>query len=223
MTNAAVGCALVVLALVGGCAPAPAAPSAERVDVLDYVVGSAGWWPRLGNQLQHQGVDYDRQEVCWAKHGNPRFFECWRWDDAFFYHVVDHGVDGDTGESYRFVDGRWMPRMIPLDTEWRLDIDTRIVWFDAACGVNAARSGSFRYHQRVWREAARDAGGDIGVRDTLVLEYTPEDPAGGPPAPELFYFARGAGWYEWRRGANRVVFNRLGGPFVAIARSIVCR
>ncbi len=195
-------------------------PPPAAVDVLSYIIGDAAVWPRMGNQLQNQVVDFERREVCWPKHGNPRFFECWRWDDEFVYHLVDHGVDGNTGQSYRFADGRWMPRMI--DGEWRLDVDTQITWFDQACAVNPDRSGPFRYHQRVWREAERDGGGDVGVRDTLVLEYTPEDPAGGPPAPERFYFGRGAGWYEWTRGTARVVFNRIGGPSVAVVKSILC-
>jgi hypothetical protein len=215
-------CALlaVTAAAVVGCA-SPGGPSPpQRVDVLDYLVGDVSLWPRRGDLTQHQVVDPVRREVCWPKHGNPRFFECWRWDDQYVYHVVDHAVDGNTGDSYRFEDGRWMPRF--LDGEWRLDVATRIIWFDAACQVDAARSGPFRYHQRVWLAGQRDAGGDLGVRDTLILEYAPEDPAGGPTAPEQFYFARGAGWYEWSRGAATRTFNRLTTPPVAIIRDIAC-
>jgi hypothetical protein len=169
---------------------------------------------------QHQVADFAKREVCWAKHANPRFFECWRWDDDYVYHVVDHAVDGNTGVSYRFEDGRWMPRF--LTGEWRLDVTTRIVWFDPSCGVDENRSGPFRYHQRAWLEPARDAGGDLGVRDTLVLEYAPEDPAGGPTVAEHFYFARGAGWYEWRRGDARRAFNRLSSPPFSIVRDATC-
>src|SRR5262245_53545374 len=175
--------AIVVAVVCAGCgtpaAPAPP-PAGGSVDVLAYLVGDARVWPRTGSFSQNQVVDYQRREVCWVKYANPRTFECWRWDDRFIYHVVDHGIDGNTGESYSFVDGRWMPRY--FEGEWRLDVATAIVWFDPACRVNAARSGPFRYHQRMWRET-RDAGGDLGVRDTLVLEYAPEDPAGGPAAP----------------------------------------
>jgi hypothetical protein len=70
--------------------------------------------------------------------------------------------------------------------------------------------------------AARDGGGDLGRRDTLVLEYAPEDPAGGPSAPERFYFGRGAGWYEWSRGDIRKRFNVVGGPSVNVIREVVC-
>jgi hypothetical protein len=211
--------ALACISCVGPTSPSsPSSPS--RIDVLPFLIGEVQLWPRRGDLSQNQVVDYARREVCWPKHTNPRFFECWRWDDDFVYHEVDHAVDGNTGVSYRFEDGRWMPRY--FEPDWRLDVSTRIVWFDPACSVDAARSGPFRYHQRMWFEAARDGGGDVGKRDTLVLEYAPEDPAGGPTAPELFYFGRGAGWYEWSRGDIRMRFNRIGGPSVNVIREIVC-
>jgi len=210
-----------LLALACASCVGPTSPSSlSRIDVLPFLIGEAQLWPRRGDLSQNQVVDYARREVCWPKHTNPRFFECWRWDDDFVYHEVDHGVDGNTGVSYRFEDGRWMPRY--FEPDWRLDVSTQIVWFDPACGVDAVRSGPFRYHQRMWFEAARDGGGDLGTRDTLVLEYAPEDPAGGPSAPERFYFGRGAGWYEWSRGDIRKRFNVVGGPSVNVIREVVC-
>src|SRR5436190_12550673 len=91
-------------------APSPVSPSpsSSAVDVLAYVIGDMASWPRVGNHSQNQVVDEARREVCWVKYANPRTFECWRWDDSFIYHVVDHGIDGNTGESYSFADGRWM-------------------------------------------------------------------------------------------------------------------
>ena len=93
-------------------------------------------------------------------------------------------VDGNTGVSYRFEDGRWMPRYFQPD--WRLDVSTKIVWFDPACGVDAARSGPFRYHQRIWFEAARDGGGDVGTRDTLVSSTPPKIQQADRPRPSCF-------------------------------------
>ena len=123
-------------------APSPVSPSpsSSAVDVLAYVIGDTASWPRVGNHSQNQVVDEARREVCWVKYANPRTFECWRWDDSFIYHVVDHGIDGNTGESYSFADGRWMPRY--LTGEWRLDVSTAIVWFDPACGVESTRSAT---------------------------------------------------------------------------------
>ena len=197
--------------------PSPLEPT---VDVLDYLVGASDLWPRIGSHSQHQVVDLERQEICWVKYANPRMFECWRWDDRFVYHVVDHAIDGNTGESYQFSDGRWLPRR--LTGTWQLDVrDNRITWFDPACRVVQTRSGIFPYRQRAWIES-RDAGGDLGVRDTLVLEYQPYDPAGSAGAVESFYLGRGAGWYEWERAGFRDLFNRVGGPARAVAREAVC-
>jgi hypothetical protein len=190
------------------------------VDVLEYLLGDGATWPRVGSQSQNQVVDLAQREVCWVKYANPRSFECWRWDDRYVYHVVDHAIDGNTGESYSFEQGRWLPRF--LEPDWRLEVATTIVWFDAACRIEAARSGPVRYRQHAWIEPARDAGGDLGVRDTAVLEYAPEDPAGGGTNPELFYFAKGAGWYAWERGGVRVLFNRIGGPSRPVARDVAC-
>ena len=99
---------LVVLLLCTSCSSpaAPATPQAS-VDVLSYLLGDPALWPRRGSHGQNQIVDFTRREVCWVKYGNPRRFECWRWDDRFIYHAVDHGLDGDSNESYLLTDGRW--------------------------------------------------------------------------------------------------------------------
>lgn len=206
-----------------GCQHAPpAAPTPTRtIDVLDYLIGDATLWPRVGNHSQNQFVDQTNQQVCWVKYGNARTFECWRWDAGFVYHAVDHAIDGNTGESYRFSDGRWMPRR--FDGDWSLDVpNNTITWFDPGCAVETSRSGVFPYRMAAWIEPSRDAGPDLGVRDTLVLEYQPYDPLGRSGDAEFFYFARGAGWYEWDRGTARDMFNRVGGPFRTPARDILC-
>ncbi|HZR23469.1 MAG TPA: hypothetical protein VFA59_07780 [Vicinamibacterales bacterium] len=201
---------------------APSAPTpAQTIDVLNYVIGDTALWPRVGNHSQNQFVDPAQQEVCWVKYANARTFECWRWDDNFIYHVVDHAIDGNTGESYRFSDGRWMPRH--FQNTWSLDLPANtITWFDPSCRVNPARSGQFPYRMSAWIEPARDAGPDLGVRDTLVLEYQPYDLFGKSGDAEFFYFARGAGWYEWDRAAAHDMFNRIGGPARTPAREILC-
>jgi hypothetical protein len=215
---------LVVAALVVCCScQHPSSPSerAPAIDVLDFVIGDQALWPRIGNHYSNQIVDRARQEVCWVKYANPQRFECWRWDEQFVYHAVDHALDGDTSESYRFTDGRWIARRV--SGEWSLDVaSNQVVWFDPACHVVPEKSHLFPYRQRAWLEPARDAGGDLGRRDTLVLEYAPYDPASGRSIAERFYFARGAGWYEWQREDADKIFNRRGGPVMPMYRSVWC-
>jgi hypothetical protein len=206
-----------------GCAPAAApSPIEATVDVVDFLVGDPSLWPRIGNHYSNQILDEARREVCWVKYANPQRFECWRWDEAFVYHAIDHAIDGDSGESYSFTDGRWLPRY--LTSTWSLDArDNRTIWFAPSCQLDAGKSAPFPYRQRAWLEKGRDAGGDLGLRDTLVLEYAPYDPASGRSNPEYFYFARGAGWYEWQRENTDLIFNRRGGPIVPMNRAVWCR
>jgi hypothetical protein len=222
---------LVALVLVSGCS-APAAPSSTasptRIDVLDYLIGDAATWPRRGSHGQNQIVDRARQEVCWTKYGNPRRFECWRWNDQYVVHAVDHALDGDIEESYVLTDGRWMPRFLPSSATaaapWTLDVtDNRLVWFDAACRVDASRSHLFPYRLRAWIQSNVDAGVDLGVRETLLFEYEPYDPVSPSSThPERFYLARGAGWYRWERDGFVDLFNRIGGPATPMNRSVWC-
>lgn len=203
---------LMLAAALGAACAAPTSPSIDpRIDVLDFIIGDANLWPRQGSQWQHQQVDFERREVCWTKYGNARMFECWRWDDQWIYHRVDHGLDGNTGESYEFSDGRWMPRY--FSGAWTLDVaDNRIRWFDSRCQLDEARSGAFPYQQRVSFEAGQVISPELGVRDLLLLEYAP-GPAGGRTYFETFRFARGAGWYSWQNSNGASVrFDRFGGP-----------
>lgn len=213
---------LVAVIVCAGCGQSTA-PSAvdATIDVVEFLVGDLSLWPRVGSHYSNQIVDLARREVCWVKYANPKRFECWRWDDAFVYHATDHALDGDSSESYSFTDGRWLPRH--LTGTWSFDaIGNRVTWYSPSCEPDASKSGPSPYRQRAWLEKGRDAGGDLGVRDTVVLEYSPYDAASGHSVPEHFYFGRGAGWYGWRRDGTDLVFNRRGGPIVSMDRSAWC-
>jgi hypothetical protein len=138
-------------------------------------------------------------------------FESWTWDNTWVRHEVDHGIDRRRWEHYTFSDARWLPRRLPR-TGWSLDVaDNRIRWVDRQCQPQPERP--FPYRVRAWIESASDAGGDLGVRETLVLEYQPYDPESGQASlAERFHFGRGAGWFLWTRSDGaRVSFNRRGG------------
>jgi hypothetical protein len=206
--------ALIALAaaLSHACArPAIQSVPVETVDTLDYVLGDESLWPRIGTQLQHQLADRARREVCWVKYGDARKFECWRWDDRWIYHEVDHALDGDsTGRSYSFSDGRWLPRH--LSGPWTLDLPRNLaIDFTSDC---RAMQRQFPYRLRAHLEPAHDLGGDLGARPTLVLEFQPYAPGArpDPDAMERFSFARGAGWYAWESAHGTARFDRLGGP-----------
>jgi len=62
----------------------------------------------------------------------------------------------------------------------------------------------------------------VGIRDNIVLEYAPYDPATGSTHPERFYFAKGAGWYRWQRADAESLFLRTAGASVAMNRDVWC-
>jgi len=131
---------------------------------------------------------------------------------------VDHAIDGSPGESYSFSDGRWLPRTIA--GQWSLDVDNRIRWFDRDCTVTEhgeragiPGTGAFPYGLRAWIEPALDAGA-LGVRDVLVLDYSPHAPGNTPLSTERSYFARGAGWYRWEGSRGAATFDARGGPVI---------
>jgi hypothetical protein len=194
-----------------GCRQPPTTPSVlatQAVDVLDYVIGLPDMWPRHGDPNHHQHQTVEPQRVCWNKYTLPWSFECWRWDATFIYHDVDHAIDGARRwEFYQFDDGIWLPRRIASGEVWSREVNTSIRWFDAACQPLEPRPVAYRV--RAWLAGPMDAGGDLGVRETLLLEYLPNLDV--PLSAERFSFAKGAGWYAWERGDTRVTFNRLGG------------
>jgi hypothetical protein len=187
------------------------------VDTLTFVLGDPSLWPRHGTQFQDQIVDRVRREVCWVKYRDARAFECWRWDDRWIYHEVDHALDGDsTGRSYRFSDGRWLPRR--LSGVWTLDLPrNRAIDLSPDC---REQSRPFPYRMRAHVDSASDLGASIGIRSTLVLEYQPYA-LGQPPPPETverFSFAEGAGWYAWESARGSARFDVLGGPAMTRGR-----
>jgi hypothetical protein len=211
---------VVLVACLAGCAHrVPAA--GQTVDVLDFIVGDASLWPRVGTQVQQQVVDVARREVCWIKYGRADEFECWTWDETWIRHEVDHAIDGRPGVSYMFSDERWLPRRLRQDQPWSLDVTAnRITWFDSTCLAEPSRP--FPYLVRARWGPVRDLGPDLGVRDTIVLEYAPHEVGAAPGGePERFYFARGAGWFLWSSDRGVARFDRVGGRTVS-ARGTFC-
>ena len=184
-------------------------PNASTVDVLDFLVGDQALWPRFGDQSQDQNIQ--GSHVCWTKYSLRWMFECWRWDDQWIYHEVDHGIDGQRWVHYTLSDGRWLPRHLTIGSVWTLNVtDNYVRWVDADCHPQPERPMPYRMSAHV--EPAFDAGGDLGRRDTIVLEYQPDPEHATTGTLESFYLAKGAGWFMWRRSDGvHIAFNRVGG------------
>lgn len=191
----------------------PLSPAQPPIDLLTYIIGPATDWPRIGTQTQDQHLTPGANEVCWSKYGDSTMFECWRWDDTYIYHAVDHALDGpNAGSSYRFTDGRWLPRYMDANSTWTLDLpDNRIEWFDRAChstfGIFAGMPGTgiFPYTVRASLSS-----------DTLELDYSPYAPGSQSLQPERFTFVRNLGWIRWSSQRGVTTLDNLGGPVTPI-------
>jgi hypothetical protein len=213
-----------------GYSPTAASPATTtRIDLLHFVVGDSSLWPRQGSQFQQQIVDLNRREVCWVKYADASMFECWRWDDQWIYHEVDHALDGArAGESYAFTDARWLPRYLEPGQMWTLDVSAnRVRWFLRDCAETDPGSregmpgtGEFPYRLHAWLEPERDLSGDLGSREVLMLDYAPYAPGLEPHTSERFLFARGAGWYRWESDRGTATFDQRGGP--RVTRTAAC-
>jgi hypothetical protein len=189
---------------------APSVPAAgATVDVLDFLVGNQALWPRFGDQSQDQNVQ--GSHVCWTKYTLGWMFECWQWDDQWIHHEVDHGIDGQRWVHYTLSDGRWLPRHLTIGQVWSLDVtDNYVRWVNADCEPQPERPMPYRMRAHV--ELGFDAGGDLGRRDTIVLEYQPDPEHAAAGTLESFYLAKGAGWFMWTRSDGvHIAFNRVGG------------
>jgi hypothetical protein len=143
-------------------------------------------------------------------------FECWRWDDHYVYHSVDHALDGSlAGESYAFSDGRWLPRYVGDGETWQQDIrNNYITWYDRTCvasrGINAGMPGSGLFPYQLRAEL---------VGDTLTLTYAPYAPGQSPSSLETFTFKRGMGWVRWESQRGVATFEQIGGISVGFVGS----
>lgn len=215
---------LAALVLASACSGSTMAPSAAttvpsaQIDLLTFVIGDQSLWPRTGTQEQAQTVDMGKREVCWVKYGQSEMFECWRWDDRWIYHEVDHALDGDRlGQSYRFTDGRWLPRFLSVSDVWTLDLPAnQAIDMTATCQSSAPRR--FPYRLTAHLEDAQELG-PLGRRRVLVLDYQPYDGSNNG-VTERFSFAEGAGWYLWQSDRGTARFDTMGGPNVS--RSTFC-
>jgi hypothetical protein len=85
----------------------------------------------------------------------------------------------------------------------------QIAYVDAQCVPQPERPAPYRV--RASYERGFDAGGDLGVRDVMVLEYQSDPEHASAGTAERFYFGRSVGWFLWTRGQAHVAFNRIGG------------
>jgi hypothetical protein len=154
-------------------------------------------WPRTGSHYQNQIVLGNT--ITFVKFGSADAWETWVWDDNYIYHYEDHS--GTT--PYVFSDGRWAKRLMQVGEKLHL-ADNRITYLDRAPGgCVSPHDGPFPYEMKLlWQDAQYDAGPHIGKADVIALQYDPSIDRADRSSNdalfyEVFYFARGWGWFKW--------------------------
>jgi hypothetical protein len=187
---------------------APARQADGRVyDLLTYILGEPGTWPRKGpthpmNQVLGAGGRFH-----YVKFGDVlpsgEAYETWGADADWIRHFEDA-----SGEVYAFADTRWYPRRMPIGQAAAFDTGEHENTYRERATCQVIRRVPFR--RRMWVEAIYDRfywGPDLGERETLVAVYDPT--AGIHTADrilEVNYFAKGAGWVRWEAYRSDLVY-----------------
>lgn len=192
----------------------PARPADGRVyDLLTYILGEPGTWPRKGpTHPMNQVVDGSR--VHYVKFGDGHAYESWRFDAQLIY----HDEDASGADVYSFGDPRWYPRHLPIGQAAAFDTGEHLNTFRDRATCRVIRQEPFR--RRMWVEAVYDRfywGPDLGERETLVAVY--DSTAGIHRADrfvELYYFAKGAGWVRWESYRSDLVYAHGAAAFAGV-------
>jgi hypothetical protein len=174
----------------------PARPADNTVyDLMDYLIGDPGLWPRTGTHPMHQHLGPGLL-FHFVKFDNPEAYETWAFDDNWVYHLED--ASGHHSGPYSFLDPRWFPRRMKIGQSRGFDSGEHETVFRERSNCQPIRTEPFR--RKMWLHAvypAFDWGKDLGIRETIVVAY---DPTGGfheGRGVELGYYAKGAGSVRW--------------------------
>jgi len=211
--------------------PTQAGPQAKLkppFDTVDFMLSNGEFYSWDGTAwatLPTYRVGPDRWVEC--KFGDCSHHEAFRYDGEWVYLDEDHSMnDGATWFVYSL--GRWAKRRWqPGDS---FDVQHFSSWFQSGICRRNIEGHEILYRVRfeaLWEDF--DFRGDLGVRDAIVVSYSPTLPqyrSGVPPdysRPEYNVYARGAGRVYWGYGrpgpdsafANRRVWGQVSHPSLA--------
>ena len=202
------------------------------IDMLPFFVG--GEWPhtsKLGDSsgtldliVNEAGKPKTFQFVKWQ---NPACLEVYRYDDTTVYHHQDSTDPASEGGAapYHFTEGRWVSRLTRVGDV----IDCPANHLQRFRGGVIVQDAPVAYRVTVDRHySAFDCGGDVGVREVVVLKYDPTMGNPGHGCYEYQWFAAGWGWWKWQAFrasddtlAEEAIMNLRGGTRVTPAPLMV--
>lgn len=197
-------------------------PADGRVyDLLPFVLGNPGRWPRrgpthtLGQIVRDQLFYFVKFAGNEPGAANGESYEAWAYDANWLYLLED----ASSGDTYSFTDPRMWPRFLPIGFAAAFDTGPHeAVWRDRTTCVVTKREP---FARRMWLHGLQswDWGPDLGVRLTAMLVY---DDTGGFHTPgryvEVGYYAKGAGSVRWESYKSDVVYATNPPSFPAAAR-----
>lgn len=173
-----------------------------KYDLLTYILGNAGTWPRGGpTHPMNQYLASDRL-FHFVKFNNPEAYETWSYDVNWIYHLEDA-----SSEPYSFSDPRWFPRTMQIGEAHGFNSGEHTIDFHHRYVCDQWRRDPVV--RRMWLQSVYDKwywGKDFGERQTIVIAYDPsasrinshgyrEGVAGRNI--ELGFYALGAGSCRW--------------------------
>lgn len=204
---------------VGGCKgntnsptgpPSPSSSSATNTpaphppfDMLDYMA------PRIDHAFAATGAAFEALPIWWVgpdrwvecKFGDCAHHEALRADADWIYLDEDHSMNGNA-DWFVYTLGKWARRRWEPGQEFYVSHFS--AWYqNSGCRRNI-EGHEILYKMRFeehWRSV--DFGGDLGVRDAVVISYSPDLPeyrTGKKPTyatPEYNVYAFGAGRVYW--------------------------
>jgi hypothetical protein len=184
---AAVGAAAVA-SFVAYVAPGADATTADTVDTLSYFVNTSGRGLDGAHSLSQTVIGSDVYYVKWS----ATQFENYSYDDQNIYLREDRS---DPAQTYTFSDGVWMKRRMTVGET--VSAGTNRIQGFAVDGTDCTPTtqGIQPYRNTLVGHETRDLGGELGVRDVIVLRYDYRIGTAGDY--EQMYYARGLGWVRW--------------------------
>ena len=162
------------------------------------------------------------------KYGNPRRFECWRWDDEFIYHAVDHGARRRQ-QRVLSIHRRPLAGAIPAGDRHRrgaVDASTcrRTIWSGSTRRAGRIRRARTPFRIACARGSSRGATPDpICASATRSSSSTSRTIRRRRARRTRAVFNRPRRRVvRWERSGFVDLFNRLGGPRVQMDRSVWC-
>jgi len=196
---------------IGTLTPAARLRAQGPLDRFTFFVGDSSLWPRTGSHYLNQVSVPGSYTLTHVKFGDPGAYAV-NFADAnlniYFWEERDPGGN----RVFRYTDNLWLHRYMSVGDVIEHP-NNRLLGGDLNCNLVSDTPWPYtNVLEAYWPQY--NVGGDLGVRDVILLKQIPLTSTG---YFERFYYAQGAGfvaWEQWNNGVmeGQTIFTTLGGP-----------